>query len=805
METLRAARIMLDRQPLSELLPYLAYNHEKLMYVLDTGIGFVFECSPLQFPNPITASALRGLFESMFPAGVSIQFTLLASRRIDHLLDGYVLLRENAHGDSMYADLAKRRKAFLLGGVEKSLFRGCDIRLRDFRLLVSVVVPCSRTPRGYEENVRDVVPQIKETVYQALNTANLYPIDLGPEGLINVLSEILNPGHSVRDTLYYDPKIPLKDQMIFSDTEICVERDHLRIDRKYCKSFTVKQYPREWDISEIIHYTGDLYQNVRQIGVPFFITLNCEYPDASKVRREVQHKAVMASYQAFGPFAKWFPKVAMRKENFDTFSVALENGETPFYSFLNIFLYAESDKEAFTMSGICQSLFRGMGFILQEDTYIMLPLLIQSLPLSYQSGAQRDLRRRKTFSTANVSELIPLQADWRGGGRPVLSLISRRGQLQFIDIFANRRGGYSSVVVASTGAGKSFFVNELIVSYLGLGAKVWVIDVGRSYEKLCSILDGDFMVFDTASNVCINPFSSVADLNEEMPMLKAILAQMASREPLDELSLANLEEAIKESFAARSTSMTVTDIANYLGRQKGTGQADLGKRLFPFTAAGAYASFFEGASTFSASRSFVVLELEELKSKKDLQEVVLLTLIYKIQQEMMNREQNKLVIIDEAWDLLTGGNTSQFMETGYRRFRKYGGACISITQSVNDFHRIPSGVAIMENSDYLFLLRQRPESIEALKQSQKISLSEGLYELLKSIHTDSGNYSEIFLYTPDGITVGRLVVDRFTQLLYTTKADEYSEIKRNMERGMSLSDAINEVLKSEVSRKSVGC
>ena len=797
MDSVRVAKAMLDRQPLSELLPYLAYNEQKGLYVLESGVGFIFECIPVQFPRDDMTSSMRGLFESLFPPNTSIQFLLFSSGRINHLLDSYLFDRKNTYGDSIYTELAKKKRDFFLSGTHKSLLKGFDVRIRDFRLFVSVVVPCLRTPAGYQEAIDNVVPQIKETVGQALNTASLYPTSLPPEGLINLLSELLNPGHFADTILHYDPGLLLRDQVVYSDTEISVEKGHIMIDGKYCKSFTVKQYPQEWDISRGINFPGDLYENVRQIGVPFFISLNCQYPDASKVRREIQKKAIMASYQAFGPFAKWFPKFRIKKENFDMFALSLENGETPFYGFLNVFFYADSIKSAYNVAGVCHSLYRSMGFILQEDTYVMLPLFLQSLPMGYLPEAQGDLRRRRTFTTANVSELIPIQADWRGAGRPVVPLVSRRGQIQFVDVFSNRRGGFSSVIVASTGAGKSFFVNELIVSYLGIGAKIWTIDVGRSYEKLCNFLGGDFMVFEPASKVCINPFSGIVDINEEMPMLKSIIAQMASREPLDELSLAYLEEAIKDNYATKGTSMVITDIANYLSGKSDIRQVDLGRRLFPYTVLGTYASFFEGKSTFSPKQNFVVLELEELRAKKDLQEVVLLTLIYKIQQEMLNREQDKLVIIDEAWDLLTGGNTTQFMETGYRRFRKYKGACISITQSMNDFYKISSGIAVMENADYMFLLRQRPESIEALKQSQKVSLSEGLYELLKSVHTDSGNYSEIFMYTPDGVSIGRLIVDRFTQLLYTSKAEEFAEIKRYVKQGMNLYDAITEVIRKE--------
>jgi len=49
-------------------------------------------------------------------------------------------------------------------------------------------------------------------------------------------------------------------------------------------------------------------------------------------------------------------------------------------------------------------------------------------------------------------------------------------------------------------------MNEIISSYRGIGARLWVIDVGRSYKNLIALEKGTFIEFDSRSHICLNPF-----------------------------------------------------------------------------------------------------------------------------------------------------------------------------------------------------------------------------------------------------------------------------------------------------------
>ena len=279
-------------------------------------------------------------------------------------------------------------------------------------------------------------------------------------------------------------------------------------------------------------------------------------------------------------------------------------------------------------------------------------------------------------------------------------------------------------------------------------------------------------------------------------MLKSVLYLMAAPiQGTTDLENSLLEEAIVSVWQAHKNQATISNVADFLSAQKTPESQKLAKMLFPYTKYGSYGRFFEGESNVDLTNDLVVFELEELKERKDLQAVIVQIMVLQIANQVYlgDRKTRVQVVLDEAWDLLRGKETGQFIETAARRLRKYQGALIVGTQSVRDFYATPGAQAAFENSDFTVLLEQKSSSITQLKTTKHIELTNYMEKVLKTIKTVKDKYSECLIIMPSGFVVGRLYLDRFSQLLYTTDAKEFQKIAILRQQGMSLSDALEEL------------
>jgi conjugal transfer ATP-binding protein TraC len=815
-----------DAASFSAWLPYRAWIADRQIFVNLDAIGFCLELRPQSGADEEMARVLTALYAAA-PPGTGIQFHLHASpairtplaryaslRRPDDLVPEFDTRGRAGRHTNIHRTMARRRAGHYLEGSRTSLVAAQSYLFRDYRLLISVSLPGSPEHLSRLEELL----LLRDGMRATLHAAGFPSRPWNPEDLINWVSALLDPHRQGGDPvpLTYDEGRELRDQVIDRSTVLRIERDGIGLsnpaaDRHSAvRLLSVRAFPPRFALWTAGSLTGDLYQATLQYPCPFLLALNVHVLDAESTRNWAFLKAARATTNATSYMARFLPDLQARKADWDIVLKALDDGQQLVDLNVQLALFAEPHAVA-RANQAARAIFRARGFELSSDTMMTTQSLLGALPLTLSAPFHADLQRMKRVSTktsANAVHLAPLIAEWQGTGTPVLLFGGRRGQIMQIDVFDNPAGNYNVAIAGTSGSGKSLLLNEIAAAYLGTGARVWIIDVGRSYEKACRNFGGSFIEFTEQAALSLNPFSLVEDIDEDMELLQPLLAQMVSpREALDGFQYSTLGAAIKKVWKAKGRAMTVTDIHALLatGRldDEPTPSADGDRRLkdlaamlHPYTRDGAYGKYFDAEASIDFSADFIVLELEELKAKKDLQTVVLLIVMYRITREMyFSRERKKIVIIDEAWDLLSGGATAEFIEAGYRRARKYKGAFMSATQGVDDYYRNPAAKAALDNSDWMFLLRQKPESVEMMDKLGQLTMDDAMKRLVLSLRTEHGAYSEVFIHSPVGNGIGRLIVDPYSLLLFSSRAEDFNAIHAKRAAGLDVSTAIDAVLR----------
>jgi type IV secretory pathway VirB4 component len=88
------------------------------------------------------------------------------------------------------------------------------------------------------------------------------------------------------------------------------------------------------------------------------------------------------------------------------------------------------------------------------------------------------------------------------------------------------------------------------------------------------------------------------------------------------------------------------------------------------------------------------------------------------------RSGRRLIIIDEAWHLINDPNTAPYLETLFRRARKWGTALSLITQDFSDMTQSRAAEICLRNAPLVLLLRQHPQSLNQLGQALHLTGAE---------------------------------------------------------------------------------
>jgi conjugal transfer ATP-binding protein TraC len=361
------------------------------------------------------------------------------------------------------------------------------------------------------------------------------------------------------------------------------------------------------------------------------------------------------------------------------------------------------------------------------------------------------LQIRRNFSTGALSTTFPFtSADLSQDNGILYGINMHNSGLVIFDRFSLENG--NAVVFAKSGAGKSFTVKLEALRSMMFGTEIFIIDPENEYQRMCDTAGGAYVRLSLNSTTRINPFdlpqvvdSEEADnaLRSNLITLHGLLRQMmggaqaqmlggssALMPALSPAEESDLDAALIETYAKAGITNdplthtaippTIADLYDTLLHMGGTGP-QLAQRLRKYTS-GTFAGIFSQQSNVNVNNPLVVFNIRDLED--ELRPVAMYIVLNYIWNKTKSDQKRRMLIVDEAWQLMKYEDSANFLFSLAKRARKYNLGITTITQDVEDFMGSRMGRAIVANASMQILLKQSPSAVDVLSDVFKLTSEE---------------------------------------------------------------------------------
>ncbi|MDE2439441.1 MAG: type IV secretion system protein TraC [Betaproteobacteria bacterium] len=805
----------------SEYLPYRSFDPKSRLYYNQGSIAFCLETTPMIGGDERAISILSQMLAEGYAKGMTLSCYCYLSPSVSEKLNEWFVPRMVAGG--IHLEMARHRVDYLNNGAWHSLAGDAPFLLRHFRTFI-----VGELPTKSAGDLR-TLSTLRDSIIANFATMNMICRDVEPESFIRLIDEILKLSKSkYRDEVQYNKFDPIAVQCVPRDFIMKQEMDRLvfrteRFDHVSAnevasnkkvsqptheffdvRSFGVRNFPAKWALWDGVNLIGDLFAEQLNIPCPMMLTMTFEVPDQEVVRSKANLRFMRKTQQSESVTGRWNSRLKPQAEEWKGVIEDLARGQNLVNLYYGVTMFSPWGNGDLN-ERIIKSLFKGNGWDLYSLKRMHIHGLLAALPMTAGSGLMNDMKRNAlthTMTSSTVANLVPLQGEYLGSTIPHMLCVGRRGQPFFWSPLENSAGNHNCCIFGKSGSGKSVFLQELVASLVGSGSHVIVIDDGRSFQNSGVLQGAKNIEFTMSSGFSLNVFKMMdralmevdGDYRLEcMSLLKAMVGQMAKyRDPLNDTEDGIIDETVNAVWEEHHEDATVDDIIDLLKAHDTEIGRNLGISMQAFGMKGTFGELFVGEPSFALSDRFTVFELSDLSGHEELRAVVLTAIMFMSSQVMrkLDRSIPKALIIDEAWQLLRGGSMAEFVETYARTCRKYGSSLVTATQSLEDYYKSDGSRAALENSDWFVLLEQKAETISALRKSEKLELDGFLEEIVKSNKRKGHYYSGFTIKGPDMVAWGRLVIDRYSALIYSSSPQEFGRIEELKAQGFELSSII---------------
>ena len=356
---------------------------------------------------------------------------------------------------------------------------------------------------------------------------------------------------------------------------------------------------------------------------------------------------------------------------------------------------------------------------------------------------------------------------------------------------------YNAFVLGGSGTGKSFFTNFYLRNCYDAGEHIFIIDVGDSYEGLCSIIheesggrDGIYNSWDIDHPFRFNPFigyeqwldergSLRQDCNGSNFLLSFLQTAWAPELGWSASSLAILRQMITDFIVEwRNISSELPvfdDFYTFLQREVSPQVASgsysccgirVGEMRFDMTSFLLALQAYSRTGSFSfllnekepddlfASR-FTVFEVDTLSQVNDKKfySLCILCIMNAFDTKMRQSPDFKVMVIEEAWKAIANETMSPYLAGLFKTSRKFRTSAMVVTQQVSDI--LSSEIirdTILQNSSVRMLLDQSNNRGCFSQIEELLGLTEKDRNLVFSINKGRARgrrYKEVFIKLGD--------------------------------------------------------
>jgi type IV secretory pathway VirB4 component len=301
---------------------------------------------------------------------------------------------------------------------------------------------------------------------------------------------------------------------------------------------------------------------------------------------------------------------------------------------------------------------------------------------------------------------------------------------------------YNAVVLAKSGAGKSYLVKLEALRSLYRGVDVAVVDPDGEYQRLAHAVGGAYLALG-APGVRLNPLDlhpgddaePAADALTRRALFVHALVEVMAGQPLSPEQRAALDRAVVACYQRagitadprthRRPAPLLDDLAHALDSDAGRDPAagTLAAQLAPYVS-GSWRGLFDGPTTTRPGGRLVVFGIGDLpEALAGVDTMLALDAVWQ-RLAAAQRHRRQLVVVDEAWLLLRDPAGARFLWRLAKTARKHWCGLTVVTQDVGDVLASELGQAVVANAATQVLLGQAPQALGALARAFRLSEGE---------------------------------------------------------------------------------